>query len=298
MIAAHRESDRCSRPVENQEPEAFPEAPDEPLELQDLPPLPPSSHRDKGSWLKEGEEPLWKDLVELHCSAVLHSSPQGVSPSSGAPHTMGGATMVKRRATLALTPLKRASHLLASADHLQDCDWRSPLTESLSVCECVLKHRVLPTDLLCEHTLVRITAASMWILLASIFLLHLACIALLLAATIHNAWWWVKDSLSTDLWGRWVLIGGNWNFTQIPDNYPREYLQAVQASSVLACVFSVLALIVFVAQLYTLPKGKRFLFTGAFQMLSCNSNTLTPSGRGQETVESNVRVKIEGRGYV
>lgn len=48
-----------------------------------------------------------------------------------------------------------------------------------------------------------------------------------------------------------------------------DYLQAIQATSVLACVFAILALFVFVAQLFTLPKGQRFTFTGVLQFLSC-----------------------------
>uniref|UniRef100_A0A671QDN2 Epithelial membrane protein 2-like n=1 Tax=Sinocyclocheilus anshuiensis TaxID=1608454 RepID=A0A671QDN2_9TELE len=85
--------------------------------------------------------------------------------------------------------------------------------------------------------------------------------------------WWMTDSMSTDIWARWTLTGGNWNYTEIPAHYPKEYLQAVQASSVLACIFCILGLFVFVAQLYTLPKGKRFLFTGVFQLLACTCNT-------------------------
>nr|XP_055051157.1 epithelial membrane protein 1-like [Misgurnus anguillicaudatus] len=107
----------------------------------------------------------------------------------------------------------------------------------------------------------------MLILLAAIFILHLACIALLLAATINNAWW-MTNTVSTDIWARWVLKDGNWNYTDIPGHYPEEYLRAVQATSILACIFCILGLFVFVAQLYTLPKGKRFLFTGAFQLLA------------------------------
>ncbi|KAK9978979.1 hypothetical protein ABG768_020715 [Culter alburnus] len=107
----------------------------------------------------------------------------------------------------------------------------------------------------------------MLVLLAAIFVLHLTCIALLLAATIHNAWW-VTGTVSTDIWARWTLINGQWNYTELPDFYPKEYLQAVQASSVLACIFCILGLFVFVAQLYTLPKGKRFLFSGVFQLLA------------------------------
>lgn len=48
-----------------------------------------------------------------------------------------------------------------------------------------------------------------------------------------------------------------------------EYLQAVQATSVLACIFAILALFVFVAQLFTLPKGQRFTFTGVLQLIAC-----------------------------
>ncbi|XP_026066127.1 epithelial membrane protein 2-like [Carassius auratus] len=107
----------------------------------------------------------------------------------------------------------------------------------------------------------------MLILLAAIFILHITCICLLLAATIHNAWW-VTETMSTDIWGRWILIGGNWSYTENLGHYPQEYLQVVQASSVLACLFCILGLFVFVAQLYTIPKGKRFVFTGVFQLLA------------------------------
>ncbi|MEQ2194736.1 hypothetical protein XENOCAPTIV_002183 [Xenoophorus captivus] len=41
------------------------------------------------------------------------------------------------------------------------------------------------------------------------------------------------------------------------------------ATSVLACVFTILALFVFVGQLFTLPKGQRFLFTGILQLIAC-----------------------------
>lgn len=50
---------------------------------------------------------------------------------------------------------------------------------------------------------------------------------------------------------------------------PADYLQAVQASSVLACIFSILGIFVFVAQLFTLTKGQRFTISGIFQLLAC-----------------------------
>ncbi|KAM6956885.1 epithelial membrane protein 1 [Aplochiton taeniatus] len=111
----------------------------------------------------------------------------------------------------------------------------------------------------------------MLVLLAGIFLLHIAGVILLLVATIDNAWW-ITDSMSTDVWARWLLSpSGVWNLTDLPQHssYPHEYLQAVQASSVLACIFSILGLFVFVAQLFTLAKGQRFTFSGIFQLLAC-----------------------------
>ncbi|XP_041833524.1 epithelial membrane protein 2-like [Melanotaenia boesemani] len=110
----------------------------------------------------------------------------------------------------------------------------------------------------------------MLILLAGIFVLHIITIILLLVATIDNAWW-VTDSISTDVWARWIFQNGVWNITELPtgSNYPTDYLQAVQASSVLACIFSSIGIFVFAAQLFTLPKGKRFTISGIFQFLAC-----------------------------
>ncbi|MEQ2165508.1 hypothetical protein GOODEAATRI_017565 [Goodea atripinnis] len=48
-----------------------------------------------------------------------------------------------------------------------------------------------------------------------------------------------------------------------------DYLQAVQATTVLACIFSIIGLFVFLAQLFTLPKGQRFTISGIFQILAC-----------------------------
>ncbi|MBN3300389.1 EMP2 protein, partial [Amia calva] len=81
--------------------------------------------------------------------------------------------------------------------------------------------------------------------------------------------WWFTETMSTDLWNRCVLVNGACNYTGLPPNYPQEYLQAVQASSVLACIFSILGLLVFIAQLFTLAKGQRFTFSGIFQLISC-----------------------------
>ncbi|CAL1601541.1 unnamed protein product [Knipowitschia caucasica] len=104
------------------------------------------------------------------------------------------------------------------------------------------------------------------LMLGGIVLLHITTIILLLVATIDNAWW-ISDAVSTDLWGRWEMTNKVWHYTNLK-NYPEEFLQTVQATSVLACIFAILALFVFVAQLFTLPKGQRFTFTGILQAIS------------------------------
>ncbi|KAM8844091.1 epithelial membrane protein 1 [Spinachia spinachia] len=116
----------------------------------------------------------------------------------------------------------------------------------------------------------------MLILLAAIFVLHIIGIILLLVATIDNAWW-MTDVTATDVWFRWIQTNGVWNTTDLPSTYPTDYLQAVQASSVLACIFSILGIFVFVAQLFTLPKGQRFTISGLFQLLSCLSIMIAAS---------------------
>ncbi|XP_026181701.1 epithelial membrane protein 1 [Mastacembelus armatus] len=110
----------------------------------------------------------------------------------------------------------------------------------------------------------------MLILLAAIFAVHIIGIILLLVATIDNAWW-MTNNMATDVWARWLQTGGVWNYTNLPTvpSYPQDYLQAVQASSVLACIFSILGIFVFVAQLFTLQKGERFTISGIFQFLAC-----------------------------
>ncbi|KAL6110122.1 uncharacterized protein ACO6RY_19268 [Pungitius sinensis] len=105
------------------------------------------------------------------------------------------------------------------------------------------------------------------LMLAGVVVLHISTIVLLLLATIDNAWW-ITDTVSTDLWGRWEFTNSNWHYTNLKD-YPQEYLQTVQATSVLACIFAILSLFVFVAQLFTLPKGQRFTFTGILQLIAC-----------------------------
>ncbi|XP_029013536.1 epithelial membrane protein 1 [Betta splendens] len=107
------------------------------------------------------------------------------------------------------------------------------------------------------------------LMLAGIVVVHIATIIMLLVATMDSAWW-VTETESTDLWYRWKFSDSAWHYTNV-DNYQDavEYFQTVQATSVLACIFAILALCVFVAQLFTLPKGHRFAFTGFLQLIAC-----------------------------
>ncbi|KAM9784528.1 epithelial membrane protein 2-like isoform X2 [Syngnathus typhle] len=132
------------------------------------------------------------------------------------------------------------------------------------LCQAESENTVRDRQTAIKHT------AIMLILLAAIFVLHIIAIILLLVATIDNAWW-VTETVSTDVWFRWVLVNGEWNATDLPtgSHYPQDYLQAVQATSVLACIFSILGIFVFVAQLFTLNKGQRFTISGVFQGLAC-----------------------------
>lgn len=58
------------------------------------------------------------------------------------------------------------------------------------------------------------------------------------------------------------------SLSRLPLAPPTDYLQAVQATSVLACIFSILGIFVFVAQLFTLSKGNRFTISGIFQFVA------------------------------
>ncbi|KAM4717981.1 epithelial membrane protein 1 [Anableps anableps] len=108
------------------------------------------------------------------------------------------------------------------------------------------------------------------LVLIALSVLHVATIILLLVATIDNAWW-VTDNMRTDVWARWIWQDNKWNYTDLPDHasYPSDYLQAVQATTVLACIFCIIGLFVFIAQLFILKKGQRFTISGIFQILAC-----------------------------
>uniref|UniRef100_UPI00398ECD7D peripheral myelin protein 22-like n=1 Tax=Pristiophorus japonicus TaxID=55135 RepID=UPI00398ECD7D len=106
----------------------------------------------------------------------------------------------------------------------------------------------------------------MLLLLASIFLLHLTAIILLFISTANSVWW-ATDSYCMDIWKQ--CFDRNGSCVNVAYEDKEDYLQAVQASMVLAVIFTCCGLLIFICQLFTLKKGNRFIFTGLFQLLSC-----------------------------
>ncbi|XP_051899097.1 epithelial membrane protein 1 [Pristis pectinata] len=106
----------------------------------------------------------------------------------------------------------------------------------------------------------------MLLLLVSIFLLHLSTIIFLFISTANNAWW-TTDDYGKDIWKQCFHKNGSCITVVYKDI--DDCLQAIQASMVLAVIFSCCGLLIFICQLFTLKKGNRFIFTGIFQLLSC-----------------------------
>ncbi|XP_004281177.1 epithelial membrane protein 1 [Orcinus orca] len=105
----------------------------------------------------------------------------------------------------------------------------------------------------------------MLVLLASIFVAHIATVIMLFVSTIANAWM-VSDvgKISVGLWKNCTSADCSHNLLYGSE----DALKAVQAFMILSIIFSVISLVVFVFQLFTMEKGNRFFFSGA-TMLVC-----------------------------
>ncbi|NXK98632.1 EMP1 protein, partial [Formicarius rufipectus] len=107
----------------------------------------------------------------------------------------------------------------------------------------------------------------MLVLLAGIFVVHIATVIMLFVSTIANVWMVNSSSLGTISSGLWLMC--NKTCRQLPVSSSDEAsLKTVQAFMILSIIFSVVALVLFIIQLFTLEKGKRFYMTGAV-MLVC-----------------------------
>ncbi|KAM9276631.1 epithelial membrane protein 1 [Cariama cristata] len=107
----------------------------------------------------------------------------------------------------------------------------------------------------------------MLVLLAGIFVVHIATVIMLFVSTIANVWMVGSSNFRTASSGLWLLC--NRTCEHLPVRSGEEAsLKAVQAFMILSIIFSVFALVMFIVQLFTLEKGKRFYITGAI-MLVC-----------------------------
>ncbi|MEQ2193756.1 Epithelial membrane protein 2 [Xenoophorus captivus] len=110
----------------------------------------------------------------------------------------------------------------------------------------------------------------MLIILAFIILFHLAAAILLFVATIHNAWWVVsppgRDVIYADLW-----YSCNATCYPVENSHSVEaaYLQAVQATIILATILCCVSFFVFMLQLFSIKQGERFIFAAIIQLLAC-----------------------------
>lgn len=108
----------------------------------------------------------------------------------------------------------------------------------------------------------------MLVLLAGIFVVHIATVIMLFVSTIANVW--MVQPFNNTTVGLWQRCQ-NERCTDISRLYQEDdlsALKAVQAFMILAIIFSFISLVMFVVQLFTMEKGKRFYITGAV-MLVC-----------------------------
>ncbi|XP_006888487.1 PREDICTED: epithelial membrane protein 1 [Elephantulus edwardii] len=105
----------------------------------------------------------------------------------------------------------------------------------------------------------------MLVLLAGIFVVHIATVIMLFVSTIANVWVVRSDGKeSAGLWRN--CTNGNCDDTLAYAS--DDALKSVQAFMILSIIFSVISLVVFVFQLFTMEKGNRFFLSGA-TMLVC-----------------------------
>nr|XP_012303113.1 epithelial membrane protein 1 [Aotus nancymaae]XP_012303114.1 epithelial membrane protein 1 [Aotus nancymaae] len=103
----------------------------------------------------------------------------------------------------------------------------------------------------------------MLVLLAGIFVVHIATVVMLFVCTIANVWV-VAGDVSAGLWGNCTQGDCSGRLWYGDD----DAFKTVQAFMILSIIFSVISLVVFVFQLFTMEKGNRFFLSGA-TMLVC-----------------------------
>ncbi|KAM4715386.1 peripheral myelin protein 22b [Anableps anableps] len=129
----------------------------------------------------------------------------------------------------------------------------------------------------------------MLILLLGIIFLHIAALVLLFVSTTVSVWT-TGTMGNSDLWLNCTL-----DIADCKGASAGVWIQVVQALMILSIIFSCLSLFLFFCQLFTLPKGGRFIPTGIFQILA---SLFVMSGAIIYTVTSPGWVPEEGKfGY-
>uniref|UniRef100_A0A8D0C7G7 Epithelial membrane protein 1 n=1 Tax=Salvator merianae TaxID=96440 RepID=A0A8D0C7G7_SALMN len=108
----------------------------------------------------------------------------------------------------------------------------------------------------------------MLVLLAGIFVVHIATVIMLFVSTIANVWMAGKFNDATNSTGLWMQCRDGHCFKLSFADDELSALRAVQAFMILAIIFSFVSLVMFVVQLFTMEKGKRFYITGAIMLVS------------------------------
>lgn len=107
----------------------------------------------------------------------------------------------------------------------------------------------------------------MLVLLAGIFVVHIATVIMLFVSTISNVWMVTSTSDKTNSSGLWKQCSENNCQDLVVNDDDLAALKAVQAFMILAIIFSFISLVMFVVQLFTMEKGKRFYITGAIMLI-------------------------------
>ncbi|XP_004052817.2 epithelial membrane protein 1 isoform X2 [Gorilla gorilla gorilla] len=100
----------------------------------------------------------------------------------------------------------------------------------------------------------------MLVLLAGIFVVHIATVIMLFVSTIANVW--LASSTADASVGLWKNCT-NGSCSDSLSYASEDALKTVQAFMILSIIFCVIALLVFVFQLFTMEKGNRFFLSGA-----------------------------------
>ncbi|XP_032015574.1 epithelial membrane protein 1 [Hylobates moloch] len=104
----------------------------------------------------------------------------------------------------------------------------------------------------------------MLVLLAGIFVVHIATVIMLFVSTIANVW--MVSNMGNASVGLWKNCTNN-SCTDSLSYAGEDALKTVQAFMILSIIFSVISLLVFVFQLFTMEKGNRFFLSGATKLV-------------------------------